>query len=179
MANRICIPMVEVPEYLVATIRVPAGKTIYPGNIVVAESVDAAIAGNFSVYAPEQPATANLGMQMALVINGGFEQLPDGRRPEGQPDYSKYEFIEGDVVTVVFMVAQMRFEISADCFTGTPEVNAVAYPVDGADQMEAGASVPVGTFSSIKLMAQKYFRIGGKFGGEFVTTYVVKVQNPA
>lgn len=179
MANKVCAPMVEIPDYLVAAVRVPAGVTLYPGDVVFADSIDAAIAGNYSVYAPEQPETANLGKQMAIVINGGFEKLPDGRRPDGQPDFTQYDFKEGDVVTIVFLAPQARFQISVDCINGVAAVGKYIFPVDGAYKMDAGASVPAGTFSSMKLMAEKYFRLGGNFGAQFATCYVATVQNPA
>ena len=179
MANRVCRPMVEIPDYLVGTVIVPTGVTLYPGNIILANTYTSAIAGNYSVFAATQPLTANLGEQMAVVINGGFEMLPDGRRPEGQPDYTKYSFVEGDVVTIIFLAPQARFEISNDCITGTPAVGNFLYPVNASYDTTKGAAIPVGTFSSLKVLALKNFRVGGQFGAEFVATVVASVQNPA
>ena len=179
MANRLCYPMVAVPEYLVSTIRVPAGVILKAGDVVLADAADSSISGNFSVLAPVEPATANLGEQMAIVINGGWEQLPDGRRPSGQPDYTKYEFIENDVVTIVFLAPQMTFQISFDCVNGTPVVGNVLTPVDGSYQMDVDTTVPAGTFSSLAVVALKYFRLGGKFGAEFANAMVAKVKNPS
>ena len=179
MANRVCRPMVEIPDYLVGTVIVPDGVTLYPGNIIIADTYTSAIAGNYSVFAATEPATANLGEQMALVINGGWEMLPDGRRPEGQPDYTKYEFVSGDVVTIIFLAPQARFEISQDCLTGTANVGSFLYPVDGSYDMTATGAIPVGTFSSLKALATKNFRVGGQFGAQFAATVVCAVQNPA
>lgn len=179
MANRICYPMTDVPKYLVATINVPAGVTLKAGDVVIANTNDATISGNYSVYSPEQPATLNLVKRMAIVINGGFEQLADGRRPDGQPDYTQYEFNEGDVVTVIFLVPELRFQISTDCINGVAAVNDFIFPVDGAYQMDVDATVPVGTFSSLKLLASKYFRLGGQAGAQFAETFVAVVQDPS
>ena len=107
--------------------------------------------------------------------------LPDGRRPEGQPDYTQYTFQAGDVVTIVFLAPQMRFEISNDSVnlnSLTPAAGQVLYPVNAAYALTLGASVPAGTFSSLKVLATKYFRLGGQFGGQFASTMVVAVGNP-
>lgn len=174
ISNKICRPVVGVPDYLVGTVKVPAGVTLYPGNILVADSIDATISGNFSVFAATKPATANLGKTMAVVINGGWEQLSDGRRPEGNPDYTQYQFNEGEVVTIIFLADILRFEISIDALTtgATATVGEVIYPTDNVWTLTEGASVPVGTTSYLKIVAKKNFRLGGQFGGEFAPTVI-------
>ena len=179
MANRVCRPVVEIPDYLVGTVIVPDGVTLYPGDIIVADTYTSAIAGNWSVFAATKPITANLGEQMAVIINGGFEMLPDGRRPDGQPDFTKYEFIAGDVVTIIFLTPQARFEISNDCITGTPIVGDFLFPVDDSYKVSKGAAIPVGTFSSLKVLALKNFRLGGLYGAQFAPTVICSVRNPA
>ncbi len=181
MSNYICRPLTEVPDYLVANVTVPAGVSLHAGQVVVANTLDASISGNYSVYAATQPATANLKTQMAIVINGGFEQLPDGRRPDGQPDYTQYTFVAGDVVTIVFLNPQMRFEISNDSVnlnTLTPAAGQVLYPVNGDYTLTLGAAAPAGTYSSLAVLTTKYFRIGGQFGGQFANTMIVVAQIP-
>ena len=178
MANRICRPVTKVSDYLVLNATVPAGQTLYAGDIVLVNSLDTNISNNFNVFASTQPATANLGKQMAIVINGGFEQLADGRRPEGQPDYSKYSFSEGEVVTVILLAQGLRFEISYDCLTGTPAVGNSIHPVNGAFKPATAASTPAGTYSSFTTLALKNFRIGGLYGAQFINTVVAIVQQP-
>jgi hypothetical protein len=178
MANRICRPVTKVPEYLVLTATVPNGQTLYPGDVVLVNTLDTNISGNFSVFAATQPATANLGRQMAIVINGGFEQLPDGRRPEGQPDFSQYSFAAGEVITVILLVEGLRFEISNDCITGTTAVGNSIHPVNAAFKPATAASTPSGTYSSFKTLALKNFRIGGLYGAQFISTVVAMVQQP-
>ena len=181
MSNYICRPLTKVPDHLVADVTVPAGVTFNAGQIVVANTLDSSIPGNYSVYAATQPATANLGKKMGVIINGGFEQLPDGRRPEGQPDFTQYTFAAGDVVTIVFLDPQMRFEISNDSVnlnSLTPAAGQALYPVNASYTMTLGASVPAGTFSSFTVLATKYFRLGGQFGGQFASTMVVVANIP-
>lgn len=180
MANYICRPVVNVPDYLVAQIQVPAGQTMNVGSVLIADSYVAAIEGNISVYAPEKMSTAKLGVkQLAIVIGGaGFETLPDGRRPAGQVDYTKYVYQAGDVVTVVFLTSRMRFEISDDAVT-TPSVATVGAflePVDGAYALTAKATATAGTAVALKVLAKKYFRLGGLNGGQFAKTSIVVVE---
>jgi hypothetical protein len=173
--NKIARPVTNVPDYLVGTVKVPVGETLYPGNILVADSVDATINGNWSVFAATKPVTANLGKTMAIVINGGWEHLPDGRRPEGNSDYTQYKFDEGEVVTIVFLATALRFEISKDALTtgATLTVGEVLYPTNDAWTLTEGTSVPTSTVSYLKILANKYFRLGGQFGGEFAPTVIV------
>jgi hypothetical protein len=178
MANRICRPVTKVPEYLVLNATVPTGETLNAGDIVLVNTLDTDISGNYSVFASTQPATANLGKKMAIVINGGFELLADGRRPEGQPDYSQYSFAEGEVITVILLEVGLRFEISTDSLTGTATVGYSIHPVDGAFKPTTASTTPAGTYSSLKTLALKNFRAGGKFGAQFISTVVAIVQQP-
>jgi len=179
MANYVSRPMTEVPDYLVGTVIVPTGTTLYAGNIVFADVADTTISGNYSVFSAATPVTGTLGKQMAIVINGGWEQLPDGRRPEGNPDYTQYTYNAGEIATIVFLTPKMRFEISYDCITGTPTAGGVLYPVNASNVLTYNAStVPSGTFSSFNVTALKNFRLGGKFGAQFASTVVAMVKNP-
>lgn len=181
MANYICAALTDVPDYLVVDVKVPTGETLYAGQIVTVEALDTGITGNYSVYTATEPATATLGKQMAIIINGGFEKLSDGRRPEGQPDFTKYTFTEGDVVTAIILAPAMRFEISNDSVnlnSVTPAAGKVLYPTNGAYNLTLDATVPTGTYSSLTVLATKYFRTGGLFGAGFASTMVTKVNLP-
>jgi hypothetical protein len=178
MSNKVCRPVVNVPEYLVAAVKVPTGMTLSAGDVILANSYDTGISGNFQVYTASTPITATLGQQMAVVINGGWEQLTDGRRPEGQPDYTQYSYSAGEIATIVFLAPQVRFEISYDALSATPTVGQYAYPVNNSKTLSVGNSIPSGTFSAFKVLALKNFRLGGQFGSSFASTAVVSVQNP-
>jgi len=180
MSNYIARPLTDVPDYLVKTIIVPASTTLYAGQIVLLNSLDTSITGNFSVFSATQIATATLGQPVGIVINGGFEKLSDGRRPEGQPDYTQYTYTTGDVVTVILLAHGMEFEISNDSVnlnSNTAAAGQVLYPVNASYLLTLGTTVPTGTYSSFTVLATKYFRLGGQFGGQFASTMVV-ITNP-
>lgn len=179
MANRLCRPVTAVPDYAVLNVSVPTGKTYYAGDVLLVESLDTGISGNWSVFTPVEPATANLGKQMAIVINDGFEKLADGRRPEGQPDYTQYSFTEGDIMTVVVLVQGFTFEISTDCLgSGTATVGYSIHPVNAATKPVTASTTPAGTYSALTTIALKYFRSGGNFGSQFINTVVARVKQP-
>lgn len=179
MANRICRAVTEVPAYMVLNVKVPTGKTYYAGDVLLVDALDTDIVGNWSVFTPVEPATANLGSRMAIVVNGGFETLSDGRRPNGQPDYSQYSFIEGDIMTVILLTEGMTFEISTDCIeSGTPTVGYSIHPVNGATKMTTASTTPAGTYSAFNTLAKRNFRAGGQFGGTFIPTVIAQVKQP-
>ena len=98
MANYLCrVTNPRVPDYLVIKVSVPSGQTLNAGDVVPVMTLDDTIPNNYQVFTGIQPATNNLGVRMALIINDGFETLPDGRRPAGQPDYTQYTYSEGGV----------------------------------------------------------------------------------
>ena len=120
MANYLCrATNPRVPDYLVKKVSVPADKTLHAGDIVMLKELDSGIENNYQVYTGTQPATDNLKLRAAIIINDGFETLPDGRRPKGQPDYTQYVYQAGDVVTAIMLVPGLDFELSTDTFTGS------------------------------------------------------------
>lgn len=183
MSNYIARPLTDVPDYLVKTVVVPSGVTLYAGEVVTLGVLDTSISGNYTVFAATQMATAALGSPIGIVINGGFEKLPDGRRPAGQPDFTQYTFTAGDVVTVVELAVGMEFEISNDSVnlnSLTPAAGQVLYPVNAAYTLTldtAANGVPTGTHSSLTVLGTKSFRLGGQFGAQFAST-MVTIANP-
>lgn len=178
--GRLCRPVTEVPEYMVLQVRVGAGQTIYAGDIIDINGLDTVIVNNYNVFACNQPTTARLGRQMAIVINGGFEQLLDGRRPNGQPDYTQYSFTEGEIITVILLKSGVRFEISQASLTvtGTLAKGFGIFPVNGSFKPSSAVAVPSGTYSSLNVLQLKYFRAGGQNGAQFIPTVVAIVQQP-
>ena len=176
--NYVCRLANSVPDTYLAKIRVAAGTTLRAGNVILAESLDAAISGNYEVYVPGTVADIT-AEEICLVLNGGFETLADGRRPEGQPDYTKYIFQEGEVVTVVRLnMNNIKLEISKDALaanTATVVVGGKLVPVNATKTLTfEAANVDTTALNYLKVEATKYFRIGGQFGGQFVETYVVR-----
>lgn len=182
MANYLCrVTNPRVPDYLVIKVSVPSGQTLKAGDIVPVMTLDDEIDNNYQVFTGIQPATANLGVRMALIINDGFETLPDGRRPAGQPDYTQYTYAAGEVVTAILLVPGLVFEISKDCITSgtSAAVGDILEPVNGSyslNRVEAATGKTSGTQSALKVLnPSKNFRMGGQFGYQFISTVVAMV----
>ena len=165
----------------IAKVLVPSGGLV-AGNIVVLDSLASSIANNFEVYAAGQPATAGLGgTHFAMIQNGGIETLPDGRRPDGQPDYTQYTYNAGDVVTAVFLDPHLTFEVGVSTVSGgttaTPssDIGKFIIPADGSYVGAVDASNS-GVGNSLKIVAVKYLPLGGNFGLEYAPTYVCIAQ---
>lgn len=173
MAQCYVAPITRIPEKNVYLARVPADTVLQAGAIVDLSELDTSIANNYQVYVASAP-TADSSM-LGIVINDGFEQLADGRRPDGQPDYTQYEYQAGDVVCVVALEKWMRFEISTGALDGgaAPEVGKFLAIQAGKYKMTNGNT---GLF---RVDASKYLRAGGQFGGSltagFIPTWVCVV----
>lgn len=168
MAQCYVAPITRIPEKDVFLARVPANTTLQAGAIVDLSVLDSAIENNYQVYVANAP-TANSKM-LGIVINDGWEQLADGRRPDGQPDYTQYEFKAGDVVCVVALEDYMRFEISTGAIDGTPTVGQFLAMAAGEYQL-----APAQSAGLLRVEAQKYLRAGGQFGGSLVSGFIPTV----
>lgn len=182
MANYVCRTVTENPGYMQAKINVPVGATLHAGDVVVAETLDASLGyGNWDVYAPKQVADIE-AEDIAIILDGGFETLSDGRRPDGNPDYTQYVFNAGDVVTAHRLLPEVRFEISEDACDETVSA-ATVVPGDNlipkAGQYELtysakGTQVTAKNYLTVE--ATKYFRLGGQSGANFAQTLVVRAK---
>ena len=175
MANYLCrATNPRVPDYLVKKVSVPEGATLHAGDIVMLKELDSNIENNYQVYAGTQPGE-NLGLRAAIIINDGFETLADGRRPEGQPDYTQYVYQAGDVVTAILLVQGLDFEISTDAIDGTYAVGQFIEPVANQYAGKVVESRTASTMSALKMIGQKNFRMGGMFGYQFINTVLATV----
>lgn len=162
------------PKYLVINVKVPAGG-LSAGDIVLADTLDTAT-GNYSVRTAVTPATDNLGKRMAMIISGGeFETLSDGRRPEGNPDYGTFGYLEGEVAPAVLLVEGLQLWISDGATSGVPAVGNFLEPVDGSKVPTIKTTRTSDTVTALKVMAKKAQRAGGKFGGQFENGSYVQV----
>ena len=174
MANYICYPLTKVPEHLIEKVVVPSATTYRAGDIVMAETLKS---GSREVYTGAAIGTVASSFP-AIVINQGFEQLADGRRPAGQPDPGKFEYTEGDVITVVRLDKHLKFFISNDAITATSAIAAgkVLVPKTATQKLECLAA-PVGTeavVANIELVETN--GNGGLFGFDFVTGVIARVS---
>lgn len=175
MANYLCrATNPRVPDYLVKKVSVPADTTLHAGDIVMLKELDGNIENNYQVYAGTQPGD-NLGLRAAIIINDGFETLADGRRPEGQPDYTQYVYQAGDVVTAIMLVPGLDFELSEDVIDGAYAAGSYIEPFAGQYKGKVAAERTAATTSALRMLGQKNFRMGGMFGYQFITTVLATV----
>ncbi len=176
MAHRICYPMTDVPEYLIGTVTAPDGG-LRPGDVVIVNTIDNTISNNFTQYIAGVPTPELLPTEaLAIVISGGnFEELADGRMPDGQPDYTQYVYNAGKTAPVLFLEPRVVFYISDDCLGQIGWVD--GYLAGGEYTYTLGiyGDVPAGRLTVAKIQAKHNFRLGGMFGGEFTTGNVCRV----
>ena len=184
MAHYVCRPVTELPAYMQAQVRVPAALTegLRAGEVVQAEKLDENLYGNYSVYMPEQ-ITDIAKQDWAIVLNGTFEEMSDGRRPDGNPDYTTYVYKPGEVATAIRMIPNIKFELSVDACDSTvakatikPGDNLVPKANEYALTYSAAAT-DVTAKHYLTIEATKFFRLGGKFGGDFASTLVVRAKS--
>lgn len=166
MAQCYVAPITRIPEKNVWLARVPADTVLQAGAIVDLSTLDTSIADNYQVYVASAPAENST--MLGIVINDGWEQLADGRRPEGQPDYTQYEYHAGDVVCVVALDTWTRFEISIEALEdeADPSVGDWLAPQAGEYKLA------VDDTGILRVDALKYVRAGGQFGGSLAAGYI-------
>ena len=168
--------------YMQAQIRVPAAEELHAGQVVVAETLDASLGSkNLGVYAPTKVADATKD-NIALVLNNGFETMTDGRRPNGQPDYTQYVYQAGEVVTAHRLLPETRYQVSVDaCDESVAEATIVPgdklVPQDGSFDLKYEAkATDVTAKNYLVIDAVKYFRLGGQSGMDMTKTLVVRAK---
>lgn len=176
MENRVCYPVTEMPEHLIGTITVPSGG-LRAGDVVVVTVADNTIEKNFTQYYATKPSSENLATEsLAIVISGGnFDDLVDGRLPDGNPDYTTYVYEEGKTAPVLFLEPRVKVFISDDSLTASAEVGDLLYGVDGDNKLGVGTEAPDGVLTKLVVEAKKEFRTGGLFGGTFVSGNICRV----
>lgn len=184
MAHYVCRPVTELPAYMQAQVRVPAAEVdgLRAGQVVQAEKLDENLYGNYSVYTPEK-ITDITKQDYAIILNGTFEEMSDGRRPDGNPDYTTYVYKPGEVATAIRMIPNVKFELSVDaCATAVagetikPGDNLI--PANGSYELTySAAATEVTAKHYLTIEATKFFRLGGKFGGDFASTLVVRAKS--
>ena len=179
MANYLCRTVTKLPGYMQANFRVPEGTQVYAGEIYMPNKLDTDLGyGNWSVYLPEVIEDVSKEIP-AIILNGGFETLADGRRPDGNPDYTNYIFNAGDVATAIVLKPEIKFEISYDAISNGIDVEGLGYliPEEGQGLLKFVETLDeVNSKVYLKIEALKEFRLGGLFGGEFAKTMVVRVK---
>ena len=178
----ICRTVNELPSYMQAQINISGDETIAAGYVFNADELEDTY-GNVSVYELIK-ITDNTAQTPAILLNNGFDTLADKRRPKGNSDYTTYTYKNGEVVTAIRLLPEIKLEISVDSVVLVDEVDEVGkssgYLVPENNDMQLhyykniDASKLPKTF--LKVEAIKAFRLGGKFGNECIKTFVARVQ---
>ena len=129
MKHYVCRPVTKVEDYLLANVRVNKGIDLTAGEAVVPEVIDTEIDNNHTVYITSP--VSELDDCPALVLNDCFETLEDGRRPDGNPDYTTYVYKQDDVVACIRLIPELRFEIGIDNWINTNAYIQAGYPSEG------------------------------------------------
>lgn len=184
MANYVCYCVTpKIPSDKFVKVLVPAGG-LRAGQIVNCVSLASSIpnvANNLEVYTATQPTTATLGSKFfAVVVNGGFETLSDGRRPAGQPDYTQYTYQEGEIVDAIIMDKNLVFEIGVSSVTGgttaTPASDIGKYIVPANGTYNGAVSAEATAGLCMKIIGTTYFRNGGLFGAGMIPCYRARCE---
>lgn len=177
MKNYICKTTIEFPEYMFADIITPAGLGIYAGEVYVAEELDENIYGNLKNYTPDE-ITDITTQDVCIVLNGNFEEMLDGRRANGDPNYGHYKYLSGEAATTLRLnETNLTIEISTDALEEgvMPQVGGYLVPTNNSNKLTyvaAGAEITAKCF--LQVQALKSFRLGGLYGDSFTQTLVCR-----
>lgn len=178
MANKYCNVLFETRPEDVVKIKVPTGLTFQQGNVIYCKTLDTSNSDNIEVYSatPISDYTAQIPV---LVINQGFEELTDGRRPTGQADPTQFVYRAGQTITGIRLRKGQKFEISEDALdnTGVVALAAGVYLIPQNDDYDLATASSAGSSASALYVEKKTTKgIGGQFGGTFITTAICVVD---
>lgn len=184
MFHYICRTVTELPGYMFALIKVPEGDSIAAGEVYKAETLDTTMPGNTTIYVAEYVTDKN--DLPVIALNDSFETLLDGRRPNGQPDYTQYVYNEGEVINSVRLDKNVKLELGTDTLSNQLDIK----DIDDTNLKDTwlyinneGRLTWSNSFANVSsrvyfvIEAVKYFRLGGQFGMEFARTLVVRVKH--
>ena len=107
-------------------VNVKAEETLKAGDVVAINRL-VEDEENREVYEATMPAEGDI--RYAIIVNQGIEELADGRRPEGQPNFTAFEFKAGTVLHAVILgYAPIPFVIADNQIDGTAEVGKFLAP---------------------------------------------------
>ena len=183
MSHYICRTVTELPSYMFALIKIQPEKTATAGEIYKANTLDSSLPGNYTVYVPEDVSKTDLPV---IVLNDSFETLTDGRRPNGQPDYTQYVYKAGEVINTVRLEKDIKLELGTDALSNKEDIKDIAdgnvantwiYINDNGELVWTNNFQEVVSKVYLYVESVKYFRLGGQFGMGFARTLVVRVKH--
>lgn len=178
MTQYLCRTVTELPAYMQANFVVEEGTQIDAGDVYVAKELNENLHGNWTVYNADMIEDVSKEIP-TIVINNSFETLADGRRPDGQPDYTQYAYEEGEVVTAIKLLPEIKMEISFDIIQNRNDIESKGYliPENGTNLLRFVSTIDdVNSKVYFVIEALKHFRCGGAMGMGFIDTMVVRVK---
>lgn len=179
MAHQICRTTTELPGYMFTQFRVAPGTQLYAGDVYIAETLDETLGyGNWINFEPEQIEDVSVQIP-AIILNGTFETLSDGRRSKGNSDYTTYVYQAGEIASAVRLLPEIKLEIGFDCISNGSDIDDLGYliPENGHGLLKYVKSInDVNTKVYLVVEALKSFRLGGRSGSEFTNTVIARVK---
>lgn len=178
MANYLCRTVDELPGYMQTQIIVPEDAKLYAGDIYVANNLNEKLRGNVLTYDIE--VINDIKNQIpVIIINNGFETLPDKKLPKGQPDYTLYEYQAGEVLTTIKLCPEIRLEISFDCINNPNQIKRRGYlvPENNGSTLNFVDTLN-GVESKVYLVVEAlgHFKNGGQFGSQNINSIIARVK---
>ena len=176
MANKLCIPTFKVQNEDYVRITVPTGQTYYAGDVVVAETLNTDITDNIEVYSPTPVSDITSEYLCIVISNAGFEEY-DGRRIEGNPDYSTYSYSAGKEVNAIRLKKNQTYIISDDSINVSTAlaVGVKLIGSNGTKQLTSTAS-PGSALTVLNIeVADESIENGGNMGINFIDANRVRV----
>jgi hypothetical protein len=166
MATKICVPAIVPAEKNVIKVKVPASTTLYQGNVVVAESLSGTSKSIYTGAVVTEPTTD----LPAIVINQGVYEDTNGARPNGYVNPGDFSYKAAEVITAVRPEKDLLFEMTNDCFSGTPVKDQYLILQDNSHELVVSAVVTTNAFS---LQIEQLTTI--PVGNTFVSGVLVRV----
>ena len=176
MAYKLAYAMLDASEKEIVKIKVPAGITdLAAGEVLALNGIDTTgRAGNIDVY--NAKVVADVATEdVVIIVDQAFEELADGRRPEGNSNPGKRTFKAGDIITALRLHNDQVFFISEDTINGTPVVGEYLVAANASRQL-----VPTASFTNEKVvLAVEVEHVqpqGGQFGAELAEGIAARVE---
>jgi len=131
----------DYPEQLVETVEIPTGETYKVGDAIVAEVLNT---NSNKVYLGSQVSDVTTERPL-MIIDQKFVELASGLRLDGASLLTDLEFHEGDVITAIRPLVDMKYEFAQDNLANTgvviPAVGVFIVPVAGGNQWATSATI--------------------------------------
>ena len=117
---------------------------------------------NREVYKATMPTEGDI--RYAIIVNQGIEELADGRRPEGQPNFTTFTYKAGTTIHAVILGYQpVPFAISDNQIDGVAAVGKFLAPKAGQHKLAVvDTKAAIGTLAIEKVNVE--IPMGGMFG---------------